>query len=289
MTRLLGWGAFALIVASTVITLIWGPTPPFPGCKPVCIVGQAPGNSCIEQKDTRHQGWGNACNSAETYFPKVLEWWSHPSSKEAHNPLLVVWERLGENYQSGLVFFVLDIALIVGVLPWYLRIREQARWKKLAEQQLEILNDAVNVAIRWELTVVEIVTTLGPDRISEGGDNSEERRIELENSRLRKKLNGFTNATSHASTPLSYFPDVAPDFFSALNALRELDELTRQVERYKLRSSLEKFHGDEVVPVMGKLVSLRFPQGWRWKLDPDVGRIGKLLGNDAPSWAKLGS
>ena len=69
-------GALALVAVLFAVTLIFGPTPPYPGCKPVCVIGQASGNSCIDQGDTRHKGWGTACNSVETYAPKVIVWWA---------------------------------------------------------------------------------------------------------------------------------------------------------------------------------------------------------------------
>jgi len=261
--RIALWLVVISLVTLGAITLIWGPSLPY------CDAGQA-------------------CDSLYTYAQTVLAWWSQEADVPWHNPVAAGWDWLGDNYQSGLVFFALDVVLIVGVLPWYLRRREQSRWRTLAAQQIVLLNEAVNAALRWQLTIVEVITAIGDDHITQGKGETEEARIELATFRLRKKLNTFLDATSHATTPLSYFGEVAPSFFLAVSAFRELEALMARVNMYTVRASLERFHGDDIVPVMEKLVTLDFPAGWKWKLDPDVGRIGQLMGNDAPSWTKRG-
>lgn len=69
--RLVAWIVGVLIL----ITLVWGPVPPYPGCKPICSVGKASGDSSISQSDVRRKPWGTACNSVETYPNKVASWW----------------------------------------------------------------------------------------------------------------------------------------------------------------------------------------------------------------------
>lgn len=76
---LLGQAAW-IVAALACITLLVGPVPPYPGCKPVCVIEKASGDSCIAIELQREQWIGSACNSVETYPERVLQWWM-PTSR----------------------------------------------------------------------------------------------------------------------------------------------------------------------------------------------------------------